>query len=43
MSHLDSKELKILCIGHLCLDMISECTEYPIEDDKIGTTTKINR
>ncbi|XP_045585474.1 ketohexokinase isoform X2 [Procambarus clarkii] len=34
---------KILCVGHVCVDMINICSSYPEEDSKIGTTTKTNR
>ncbi|KAK7084882.1 hypothetical protein SK128_000024 [Halocaridina rubra] len=33
----------ILCVGHLCVDIISLCSTYPEEDQKVGTTTRRNR
>ena len=33
----------VLCVGLNCLDIVSECDNFPVEDDKIGTTTVHNR
>ncbi|XP_018014300.1 ketohexokinase-like isoform X2 [Hyalella azteca] len=38
-----SENTCILCVGLLCLDIVSECEQFPKEDDKVGTTTLPNR
>ena len=33
----------MLCVGHVCVDLINLCSHYPEEDAKVGTNSKNNR
>ncbi|KAG0729493.1 Ketohexokinase [Chionoecetes opilio] len=33
----------VLCVGHVCVDLVNLCSYYPEEDAKVGSTTKNNR
>ncbi|XP_045116117.1 ketohexokinase-like isoform X1 [Portunus trituberculatus] len=33
----------MLCVGHVCVDLINLCSHYPEEGAKVGTTTANNR
>lgn len=43
MASSSSDRRSMLCVGHVCVDLINLCSHYPEEDAKVGTTTANNR
>ena len=39
----ETEKSTILLVGLSCLDIVSECTYFPKEDEKVGSTTIVNR
>lgn len=33
----------VVCVGHVCVDMVNVCRRYPAEDAQVGSNTKDNR